>query len=104
MLGEHLLAHSRQTAAQFSEPAHAMGLQCPQGQSLPLAADHVERGVDPADVGPRRVWEAGASDSPPETLNPLHRPGRWKPYITQITALSSGDTHTGTLEILEPRP
>ncbi|MGW7493099.1 2'-5' RNA ligase family protein, partial [Streptomyces luteogriseus] len=30
----------------------------------------------------RRVWEAVASDSPPETLNPFHEPGRWAPHIT----------------------
>ncbi|MCX5000509.1 2'-5' RNA ligase family protein [Streptomyces longwoodensis] len=77
----------------------------------------------------RRVWEAVASDSPPETLNPLHTPGRWSPHITLgrtrragafadrriprllpmppqsflLTTLRSFDTHTGTLEVLEPR-
>ncbi|MFJ4809592.1 2'-5' RNA ligase family protein [Streptomyces longwoodensis] len=77
----------------------------------------------------RRVWEAVASDSPPETLNPLHAPGRWNPHVTLgrtrragafadrripgllptppqtflFTILRSFDTHTGTLEVLEPR-
>lgn len=78
----------------------------------------------------RRVWEAVASDSPPETLNPLHEPGRWAPHITlgrtrragafadrripellpapplsiRLTTLRSYDTGTGTLEVLRPRP
>ncbi|MGW7264533.1 2'-5' RNA ligase family protein [Streptomyces sp. NPDC054842] len=77
----------------------------------------------------RRVWEAVASDSPPETLNPFHAPGRWSPHITlgrtrragafadrrvpellpapplsaQFTTLRSFDTRTGTLQVLEPR-
>ncbi|MEU9558220.1 2'-5' RNA ligase family protein [Streptomyces fumanus] len=86
--------------------------------------------LDPAlDDLHRRVWEAVASDSPPETLNPLHRPGRWKPHITlgrtrragaftdrripellpapplsfRLTTLRSYDTRTGALEVLEPR-
>ncbi|MFG2358414.1 2'-5' RNA ligase family protein [Streptomyces sp. NPDC048521] len=78
----------------------------------------------------RRVWEAVASDSPPETLNPFHEPGRWSPHITlgrtrragafadrrvpellpapplslRLTTLRSYDTRTGALEVLEPRP
>ncbi|MFJ8053249.1 2'-5' RNA ligase family protein [Streptomyces luteogriseus] len=77
----------------------------------------------------RRVWEAVASDSPPETLNPFHEPGRWAPHITlgrtrragafadrripellpapplsiRLTTLRSYDTLTGALEVLEPR-
>ncbi|WP_435610476.1 2'-5' RNA ligase family protein [Streptomyces sp. C10-9-1] len=77
----------------------------------------------------RRVWEAVASDSRPETLNPLHAPGRWSPHITlgrsqrpgafadrrvpellpapplsaRLTTLRSYDTDTGDLEVLEPR-
>ncbi|MEU9352437.1 2'-5' RNA ligase family protein [Streptomyces griseoloalbus] len=77
----------------------------------------------------RRVWQAVASDSPPQTLNPLHEPGRWSPHITlgrtrragafadrrvpdllptpplsvQLTTLRSYDTETGALEVLEPR-
>ncbi|MEW2049475.1 2'-5' RNA ligase family protein [Streptomyces sp. NPDC005476] len=77
----------------------------------------------------RRVWEAVASDSPPETLNPFHVPGHWSPHITlgrtrrpgafagrrvpellpapplsvQLTTLRSYDTETGALEMLEPR-
>ncbi|MFD5739542.1 2'-5' RNA ligase family protein [Streptomyces massasporeus] len=77
----------------------------------------------------RRVWEAVASDSPPETLNPFHEPGRWAPHITlgrtrragafadrripellpapplpiRLTTLRSYDTRTGALEVLEPR-
>ncbi|MGW6543345.1 2'-5' RNA ligase family protein [Streptomyces massasporeus] len=78
----------------------------------------------------RRVWEAVASDSPPETLNPFHEPGRWAPHITlgrtrragafagrgipellpapplsiRLATLRSYDTRTGTLEVLHPRP
>ncbi|MFI9810272.1 2'-5' RNA ligase family protein [Streptomyces sp. NPDC052301] len=78
----------------------------------------------------RRVWEAVASDSPPETLNPFHEPGRWSPHITlgrtrrpgafagrrvpellpapplsvRLITLRSYDTETGALEVLEPRP
>ncbi|GAA2549228.1 hypothetical protein GCM10010423_56550 [Streptomyces levis] len=78
----------------------------------------------------RRVWEAVASDSPPETLNPFHAPGRWTPHITlgrtrragafadrrvpdllpapplsmHLTTLRSYDTVTGALEVLRPRP
>ncbi|MEU0899234.1 2'-5' RNA ligase family protein [Streptomyces massasporeus] len=78
----------------------------------------------------RRVWEAVVSDSPPETLNPFHEPGRWAPHITlgrtrragafadrripellpapplsiRLTTLRSYDTQTGTLEVLQPRP
>ncbi|MFH9663201.1 2'-5' RNA ligase family protein [Streptomyces sp. NPDC017248] len=76
----------------------------------------------------RRVWDAVASGSPPESLNPLHRPGRWSPHITLgrtrragafadrrisellsapplwLTTLRSYDTRTGALEELEPRP
>ncbi|MEU0177048.1 2'-5' RNA ligase family protein [Streptomyces massasporeus] len=78
----------------------------------------------------RRVWEAVASDSPPESLNPFHEPGRWAPHITlgrtrragafadrripellpapplsiRLTTLRSYDTRTGTLEVLQPRP
>ncbi|MGW0416635.1 2'-5' RNA ligase family protein [Streptomyces collinus] len=78
----------------------------------------------------RRVWEAVASDSPPETLNPFHHPTRWSPHITlgrtrrpgaftdrqipgllpapplsaRLTTLRSYDTDTGALEILTPRP
>ncbi|GGZ23836.1 hypothetical protein GCM10010300_79170 [Streptomyces olivaceoviridis] len=77
----------------------------------------------------RRVWDAVASDSPPETLNPLHEPGRWSPHITlgrprragafadrrvsellpapplslRLTTLRSYDTQTGALEVLVPR-
>ncbi|MFF1544356.1 2'-5' RNA ligase family protein [Streptomyces sp. NPDC058291] len=77
----------------------------------------------------RRVWEAVASDSPPETLNPFHEPGRWSPHVTlgrtrragafagrripellpmpplsvRLTTLRSYDTETGALELLEPR-
>ncbi|MFJ7147021.1 2'-5' RNA ligase family protein [Streptomyces sp. NPDC100445] len=87
--------------------------------------------LDPALAGlHRRVWEAVASDSPPQTLNPLHAPGRWSPHITlgrtrragafadrrvpellptpppalRLTTLRSYDTETGALEVLEPRP
>ncbi|MCX3291776.1 2'-5' RNA ligase family protein [Streptomyces sp. NEAU-H22] len=78
----------------------------------------------------RRVWEAVASDSPPETLNPFHEPGRWAPHITlgrtrragafagrrvpellpapplsiRLTTLRSYDTQTGALEVLRARP
>ncbi|USQ85500.1 2'-5' RNA ligase family protein [Streptomyces phaeoluteigriseus] len=78
----------------------------------------------------RRAWEAVISDSPPETLNPFHAPGRWSPHITlgrtrragafagrrvpellpapplsaRFTTLRSYDTQTGALEVLEPRP
>ncbi|MEU3039117.1 2'-5' RNA ligase family protein [Streptomyces griseoaurantiacus] len=78
----------------------------------------------------RRVWEAVASHSPPETLNPFHEPGRWSPHITlgrtrragafagrrvpgllpvpplpaALTTLRSFDTETRTVEILGPRP
>ncbi|MFJ3224416.1 2'-5' RNA ligase family protein [Streptomyces sp. NPDC086783] len=78
----------------------------------------------------RRVWEAVASDSPSETLNPFHTPGRWSPHVTlgrtrragafagrrvpellpapplsaQLTTLRSYDTETGVVEVLEPRP
>ncbi|MGW1987958.1 2'-5' RNA ligase family protein [Streptomyces collinus] len=78
----------------------------------------------------RRVWEAVASDSPPETLNPFHHPTRWSPHITlgrtrrpgaftdrqipgllpapplsaRLITLRSYDTDTGALEILTPRP
>ncbi|MFG3041574.1 2'-5' RNA ligase family protein [Streptomyces sp. NPDC048330] len=85
---------------------------------------------DPALTGlHRRVWEAVSSDSPPETLNPFHEPGRWSPHITlgrtrragafsgrrvpellpvpplsaQLVTLRSYDTETGALEVLEPR-
>ncbi|MEU3839332.1 2'-5' RNA ligase family protein [Streptomyces sp. NPDC028635] len=77
----------------------------------------------------RRVWEAVVSDSPPETLNPFHAPGRWSPHITlgrtrragafagrrvpdllpapplsaRLTTLRSYDTETGALEVLQPR-
>ncbi|MFD7242244.1 2'-5' RNA ligase family protein [Streptomyces massasporeus] len=77
----------------------------------------------------RRVWEAVASDSPPETLNPFHEPGRWAPHVTlgrtrragayadrripgllpapplsiRLTTLRSYDTSTGALEVLKPR-
>ncbi|MFI8952362.1 2'-5' RNA ligase family protein [Streptomyces sp. NPDC053750] len=30
----------------------------------------------------RRVWEAVASDSPPETLSPFHSPESWNAHIT----------------------
>jgi 2'-5' RNA ligase len=78
----------------------------------------------------RRVWEAVASDIPPQSLNPFHSPERWSPHITlgrtrrpgafagrrvaellpvpplsaRLTTLRSYDTQTGTLEVLEPRP
>ncbi|GGW59643.1 hypothetical protein GCM10010503_41050 [Streptomyces lucensis JCM 4490] len=78
----------------------------------------------------RRVWEAVASDSPPETLNPFHEPERWSPHITlgrtrragafagrrvpellpapplsvRLITLRSFDTETGALEVLGPRP
>ncbi|GAA2771060.1 hypothetical protein GCM10010521_55790 [Streptomyces rameus] len=78
----------------------------------------------------RQVWEAVVSDSPPETLNPFHEPGRWSPHITlgrtrragafagrrvpellpapplsaRLTTLRSYDTETGDLEVLEHRP
>ncbi|MEV7687733.1 2'-5' RNA ligase family protein [Streptomyces bungoensis] len=78
----------------------------------------------------RQVWEAVASDSPPDALNPFHEPGRWSPHITlgrtrrpgaftgrrvpellpapplsvHLITLRSYDTETGTLEVLEPRP
>ncbi|GGU80523.1 hypothetical protein GCM10010275_14090 [Streptomyces litmocidini] len=78
----------------------------------------------------RRVWEAVVSDSPSETLNPLHEPGRWSPHVTlgrtrragaftdrripellpgpppsaRLVTLRSYDTETGALEVLEPRP
>ncbi|MEU7428245.1 2'-5' RNA ligase family protein [Streptomyces sp. NPDC040750] len=77
----------------------------------------------------RRVWEAVASDSPPETLNPFHAPARWSPHITlgrtrrvgafsarqipqllpppplsaRLVTLRSYDTESGALEILTPR-
>ncbi|MFF3417765.1 hypothetical protein ACFYW9_24135 [Streptomyces sp. NPDC002698] len=77
----------------------------------------------------RRVWEAVASDSPPETLHPFHAPGRWSPHVTlgrtrragafagrrvpellpppplsaQLTTLRSYDTESGVVEMLEPR-
>jgi 2'-5' RNA ligase len=77
-----------------------------------------------------RVWDAVASDSPPETLNPLHDPAHWSPHVTlgrsrragafadrrvpellpapplsvRLTTLRSYDTETGALEVLEPRP
>jgi 2'-5' RNA ligase len=77
----------------------------------------------------RRVWEAVASDSPPEALNPFHEPGRWSPHVTLgrtrragafagrrvpellptppspawLTTLRSYDTATGALEVLGPR-
>ncbi|MFI8946652.1 2'-5' RNA ligase family protein [Streptomyces sp. NPDC053750] len=77
----------------------------------------------------RRVWEAVASDSPPETLSPFHSPEGWNPHITlgrtrragafagrrvpgllpppplsvRLTTLRSYDTETGSLEVLEPR-
>ncbi|QKW25870.1 2'-5' RNA ligase family protein [Streptomyces seoulensis] len=78
----------------------------------------------------RQVWEAVASDSPPETLNPFHDPARWSPHITlgrtrrpgafagrrvpellpapplpaSLITLRSYDTETGALEVLAPRP
>ncbi|MFQ6145753.1 2'-5' RNA ligase family protein [Streptomyces seoulensis] len=78
----------------------------------------------------RQVWEAVASDSPPETLNPFHDPTRWSPHITlgrtrrpgafagrrvpellpppplpaALITLRSYDTETGALEVLAPRP
>ncbi|MEU2225507.1 2'-5' RNA ligase family protein [Streptomyces sp. NPDC018347] len=78
----------------------------------------------------RRVWEAVASDSPSEALNPFHEPGRWSPHVTlgrtrrtgaftdrrvpellpapplsvRLTTLRSYDTLTGHLEVLGPRP
>ncbi|MGW0287187.1 2'-5' RNA ligase family protein [Streptomyces sp. NPDC003236] len=77
----------------------------------------------------RRVWDAVASDSPPEALNPFHAPARWSPHVTlgrtrrpgaftgrrvpellptpplsvQLITLRSYDTETGALEILRPR-
>ncbi|MEV7242964.1 2'-5' RNA ligase family protein [Streptomyces sp. NPDC093248] len=77
----------------------------------------------------RRVWDAVASDSPPEALNPFHAPARWSPHVTlgrtrrpgaftgrrvpellptpplsvQLITLRSYDTETGGLEILRPR-
>jgi 2'-5' RNA ligase len=87
--------------------------------------------LDPALAGlHRRVWEAVASDSRAEALNPLHQPGGWSPHITLgrtrragafadrrvpellpapplsawLTTLRSYDTQTGALEVLEPRP
>ncbi|MFC7843796.1 2'-5' RNA ligase family protein [Streptomyces sp. NPDC057382] len=77
----------------------------------------------------RRVWEAVAADSPADTLNPFHEPGRWAPHITlgrtrragafadrripallpapppsfRLTVLRSFDTETGALEMLQPR-
>ncbi|CAL9669005.1 hypothetical protein SUDANB176_07369 [Streptomyces sp. enrichment culture] len=77
-----------------------------------------------------RVWDAVVSDSPPDTLNPLHAPARWSPHITlgrsrragafagrhvfellpapplsvRLTTLRSYDTETGALEVLGPRP
>ncbi|MFE1288134.1 2'-5' RNA ligase family protein [Streptomyces sp. NPDC058751] len=77
-----------------------------------------------------RVWDAVVSDSPPETLNPLHDPARWSPHVTlgrsrragafagrripellpapplsvRLTTLRSYDTETGALEVLGPRP
>ncbi|MER5596451.1 2'-5' RNA ligase family protein [Streptomyces sp. NPDC002265] len=78
----------------------------------------------------RRAWDAVSSDSPPETLNPLHDPARWSPHVTlgrsrragafadrripellpmpplsvRLTTLRSYDTETGALEVLAPRP
>jgi 2'-5' RNA ligase len=77
----------------------------------------------------RRVWEAVASDSPPEALSPFHEPRRWSPHVTlgrtrragafagrripellptpplsaQLVTLRSYDTETGVLEVLKPR-
>ncbi|MGX1547938.1 2'-5' RNA ligase family protein [Streptomyces adustus] len=77
----------------------------------------------------RRAWDAVASDSPPETLNPLHDPAHWSPHVTlgrsrrsgafadrripellptpplsvRLTTLRSYDTETGALEVLKPR-
>ncbi|MGW1587962.1 2'-5' RNA ligase family protein [Streptomyces sp. NPDC002386] len=86
--------------------------------------------LDPALAGlHRRVWDAVASDSPPEALNPFHAPARWSPHVTlgrtrrpgaftgrrvpellptpplsvQLITLRSYDTETGALEILRPR-
>ncbi|WP_328443749.1 2'-5' RNA ligase family protein [Streptomyces sp. NBC_00386] len=76
-----------------------------------------------------RVWDAVTSDSPPETLNPLHDPTHWSPHITlgrsrragvfadrripallpapplsvRLTTLRSYDTETGAVEVLESR-
>ncbi|CAM5353772.1 2'-5' RNA ligase family protein OS=Streptomyces tendae OX=1932 GN=F3L20_12840 PE=4 SV=1 [Streptomyces tendae] len=78
----------------------------------------------------RRVWEAVASDSPPQALSPFHEPGRWSPHITlgrtrragafadrripellpspplaaALVTLRSYDTEAGTVEVLRPRP
>jgi 2'-5' RNA ligase len=78
----------------------------------------------------RRVWEALASDTPLDALNPFHAPGRWRPHVTlgrtrragafadrrvpellpappqsaQLITLRSYDTQTGALEVLSPRP
>ncbi|MET7988826.1 2'-5' RNA ligase family protein [Streptomyces sp. NPDC005281] len=77
-----------------------------------------------------QVWDAVVSDSPRETLNPLHDPAHWSPHITlgrsrragaftgrripevlpalplstQLTTLRSYDTETGAVEVLGPRP
>ncbi|MBX9426781.1 MULTISPECIES: 2'-5' RNA ligase family protein [Streptomyces] len=78
----------------------------------------------------RRVWEAVVSDSPLDTLNPFHEPGRWVPHVTlgrtrragafagrrvpellptpplsaRLVTLRSYDTETGAVEVLKPRP
>ncbi|MEE1753094.1 2'-5' RNA ligase family protein [Streptomyces sp. SP18CS02] len=78
----------------------------------------------------RRVWEVVASDSPPDSLNPFHEPGRWRPHVTlgrtrragafadrrvpellpqppltaQLVTLRSYDTESGALEILSSAP
>lgn len=78
----------------------------------------------------RRVWETVVSDSPLDTLNPFHEPGRWVPHVTlgrtrragafagrrvpellptpplsaRLVTLRSYDTETGAVEVLAPRP
>lgn len=78
----------------------------------------------------RRAWEAVTADSPHQSLNPLHEPGRWSPHVTlgrsrrpgafadrrvqellpvpplsaRLTTLRSYDTETGALEMLQSRP
>ncbi|QGV82121.1 2'-5' RNA ligase family protein [Streptomyces ficellus] len=78
----------------------------------------------------RQVWQAVASDGPPDSRNPLHEPGRWRPHVTlgrtrragafagrriaellpeppllaRLVTLRSYDTESGALEILSPRP
>ncbi|MFD7877468.1 hypothetical protein ACFV5G_25800 [Streptomyces sp. NPDC059766] len=76
-----------------------------------------------------RVWDAVASDSPPESLTPLHDRARWSSHVilgrsrrsgafagrripqllpappvsVRLTTLRSYDTETGALQVWAPR-